>query len=664
MNSFFKNRSLLKASSSLLILWICLCFFFYKTIIFLFPSHIHAWTQSDRLAIAYGFLENNFNFFKPQLYNLETLGGITRVDFPINEYIVALIMKITGSTSPSIFRIYILTYSFTGLYFLFLIAYRYGKSIIKAFFVVIFVFTLPVVTYYQAGFLPTMTSLANIFMFYYFYIMSYEENDKQAYLISIIFLTLASLTRTPFVIFLFAAFLQFIHDEFFYKKRDLQKFILFILAFGSVIAYYLYNEYLGKKYGSAFLNSIMPMANLKEALSFSDLLFQKWKYELATKLHYFAFAVVTIYFIYQHLIRKTNTQKIKIDILYYILISFIGTIIYFFLMQVQFEDHEYYFLDSLMIPLIMLFIYFLCGVSGDFTSQKPAWIFLFLFSASAINDSRAIQEYKYTDHIWNRQEITRKNFTNSDRLADSLHINKDAKILVLGAYTSNLPLMLMNRKGYTCISFTEKTIDNALQFPFNFLAVQNQFIFPDLIAAYPNITKSFTAIGSNDKITFFKRSNNDDPANAYIDFLGISHKKDLTKLSFKDTASWKWNNLVKRDRDIVINEGQEWGPTLIVSPKDPRIVNKHNVYVHVNANGNELNKAMLILTSETGNSIINYQESPFATSNHDQKNLQDYYFLLNLKHTPPGQEAEVYKLFIHNSAQKLITVNQFDVVLY
>ncbi|MBO9698726.1 MAG: glycosyltransferase family 39 protein [Sporocytophaga sp.] len=664
MKPSIKDRLLVKASFSLLILWICLCFLFYKTIIFLFPSHIHAWTQSDRLAIAYGFLENNFNFFKPQLYNLETLGGITRVDFPINEYVVALIMKITGSKSPVIFRIYTLTYSFIGLYFLFLLVYKYGKSIRKAFLVVIFVFTLPVFTYYQAGFLPTMTSLANIFIFYYFYIKSYEENEKQSYTLSIIFLTLAALTRTPFVIFLFAAFLHYILEEFLYKKRDVQKLVLFILAFGSVISYYLYNEYLGKKYGSAFLNSIMPSSSLKEALSFSDFLFQKWKYELATKYHYLAFASVLSYFIYQHLVRKSNTQKIKIDVLYYILISLIGTIIYFFLMQLQFEDHEYYFLDSLLIPLILLFVYFLCGITIDFKSKNLAWILLTFFSAASINDSKEIQKYKYTDHLWNRQEITRKNFINSDRLADSLHINKDAKILVLGSYSSNLPLMLMDRKGYTCISFTEKTIKQALQFPFDFLVVQNQFIFPDLFAAYPNITQSFTAIGSNDKITFFKRNKNIKPETSCIDFLGINSKKELTKTTFYDSTSWKWSNLIRRDQDIIINEGQEWGPTLNVNTKDPRIISKRNVFVHVKANGDYMHKAKLILTSEKGDSIIDFQESTFPIYANAQKNQHDYYFLMKIKPGTSNGEAESNKLFIHNVDKKLITVNQFDIIFY
>ena len=51
-----------------------------------YPSHTHAWTQSDRYAISLGFVKNNLNFFKPEtmLINPEHPdNSVTSVDFPI-----------------------------------------------------------------------------------------------------------------------------------------------------------------------------------------------------------------------------------------------------------------------------------------------------------------------------------------------------------------------------------------------------------------------------------------------------------------------------------------------------------------------------------------------------------------------------------------------------
>ena len=87
----FKSQSIKYFFTSAIL--IALGVFFFRENIFLFPSFIHAWTQSDRYSLALGFLNNGFDFFHPQTFNLITVDGITRVDFPIHEYLVAIIMK-------------------------------------------------------------------------------------------------------------------------------------------------------------------------------------------------------------------------------------------------------------------------------------------------------------------------------------------------------------------------------------------------------------------------------------------------------------------------------------------------------------------------------------------------------------------------------------------
>src|SRR5580693_7407425 len=82
--------------------------FLYHNTITLFPAFIHSWSQADRYALALGFLNNGFDFFHPQTFNWMVQGGITRVDFPINEYIIAIMMKLLGTTSYAVFRIYTL----------------------------------------------------------------------------------------------------------------------------------------------------------------------------------------------------------------------------------------------------------------------------------------------------------------------------------------------------------------------------------------------------------------------------------------------------------------------------------------------------------------------------------------------------------------------------
>jgi hypothetical protein len=180
-----------------------------------FPSHIHAWTQADRYALSLGFVNNKLNFFKPQTYVI-TNGGdtaqvqsalnesITAVDFPIHDYIPALIMKFSGVKSPWIFRAYILLYSFIGLFFLFRLSYLITADLFKSIFILLFAATSPVFIYYQGGFLPTIPSLANAIIGIYFFFVHLQKNEQKAFNLSILFFTLATLSRSTFVIPLLA----------------------------------------------------------------------------------------------------------------------------------------------------------------------------------------------------------------------------------------------------------------------------------------------------------------------------------------------------------------------------------------------------------------------------------------------------------------------------
>jgi len=131
-----------------------------------YPSHIHAWAQADRYAIALGFINNGFNFFKPETFifnhqfpNDWLVAGpatITSVDFPIHEYFIAIIMKLAGTQSPFIFRLYTLCYSLLGFFFLYKTVYLLSKDYFKSLLFMLFAWLSPLLVYYQSGFLPTI----------------------------------------------------------------------------------------------------------------------------------------------------------------------------------------------------------------------------------------------------------------------------------------------------------------------------------------------------------------------------------------------------------------------------------------------------------------------------------------------------------------------------
>ena len=343
------------------VILVSLSIYFFRDSITLFPSFIHAWTQSDRYALVFGFLNNGFDFFHPQTFNLETVDGITRVDFPIHEYFVALLMKLTGIHSPVVFRIYSLLYALTGLVFLFRLSSLFSKSFFKNIFVVLFIFFCPVFLYYADGFLPSIPSLSNLFIGYFFYFRYKTGKSKSDFRIAIFFLALAALARLPFFIFLFAVFFQQLIVYFRNKRIEWNEIKAFTIAFLIFGGYQVYNSWLGEKYGTQFLTTFLPPSNSVDLIDWTMATWSHWRFEYFTKAHYIILVLLSAMFLYQ-LWKKNISFRKNDDLLLQIVIAGSGSLIYFFLMLQQFPDHDYYFIDAFY-PIISLLLIFMMRLS-------------------------------------------------------------------------------------------------------------------------------------------------------------------------------------------------------------------------------------------------------------------------------------------------------------
>lgn len=493
---------------SILVLVLCLlaiCGLLYHSTINLFPSFIHAWTQSERYAISLQFLNNGFDLFHPATFNLQTVNGITRMDLPLNEFIVALLMKLFGSTSPFIFRMYTLTVSLIGLTFLYRLAKQITHSELKSYLVVAFVFLSPLYTYYQAGFIPCVPAISFIFIgYYYFYNYKTEGNKKQFYL-AILFFFLAAMIRLPFFIFLFAAFLQ--QSFLFLQKRKFIRYELFgfLIAFGIFVGYYRYNVHLGRMYGNMFLDSFLSAKSIGEFKEILRQIYYHWFFHYFTFWHYFVLLLALV----ATIIAFNKTKQLENKAMWFNLF-FVGggALLYFILMACQYYDHDYYFLDSLFIPLVLLFLLSIHSFKIEKESSKLVLFFIVCISSIFMyGDSKKKQQERYAVRLDDRVEITQKNFEGSEKLLDSIGIPKDAKMLVIESYSTNIPLYMMNRKGYTVYQTNrDNPLPTLFQAKWDYVVIQDEFLFSDVLRYYPIVSSVIEPVSGNGKITVYKRS--------------------------------------------------------------------------------------------------------------------------------------------------------------
>ncbi len=506
------------------VLIVILCSYFYRNTVQLPPTCIHAWTQSDRYAIALNFLENGFDFFHPATYNLLTKEGITQVDFPINEFLVAIVMKLYGSTSPAIFRVYDLLVGIIGCLFLFLLTKRITGSEWKGFIVSVFLFSAPVYTYYQAGFLPSVPSVTSVIIGFYFYHEFLQICSPKKIMLAALFLTLAALMRLPFIIFLLAVLGQELVSGMKEKKLRPGRIGILLAGILCVGLYFLYNRHLADKYGTMFLTQLLPISSVKIFGEVFSAIREKWITEYFTIFHY-ALLLIGIVFLFVN--RKAEQKKFSPALGF----AFVGAAAVFIALGRQFIYHDYYFLDSFFPAIVLGFVLLLNKINfGKKVLDQAAAGVLVCLSLGAIYQSKQVQAARYVTGPWDKYEVTYQNFEGADKYLNKLGIPASAKVLVIDAYSTNMPLIRMHRKGWTVLDTKKEKIEEFLQKDPDCVVMQNNLALQGTLLSFPELTGRLELIGTNGKILVYKKTK-EQISQSISSFLGIDKAEIIAEKS-------------------------------------------------------------------------------------------------------------------------------------
>lgn len=613
-----------------------------------FPSHTHAWAQADHYALSIGFTNNGMNFFKPETFVLNhqfpnkwktpDKTSITPVDFPINNYIPALIMKIFNSKSPLIYRLYILLYSIIGLFFLFRIGLLLTKNTLISVFIVLFASTSSVYVFYQSGFLPSIPSISNVFIGYFFYMCWLHEKKQKLLTISVIFITIAALSRTPFNIFLIAVFCLEILKMLQAKNINWKTTMVFISSFLVVLGYFLYNKYLFHTYGSIFLNKPLPPENFEHAKQIISLSLENWKYDYFSKYHYLVLALTTIVFLFYFFKRKKIDDDQK-KLLLLIAILFVGTLLYSGLMLKQFVAHDYYFLDTFYIPIIFLFVFLISSIHKiSKLYLNVLLLILGLFSVLMVKSAYSSQKTRRVIHGWDKVSASINAYKNSDKLLKDLGITNKDKIMVLYPIAPNIPFILMNRKGYAIQSTSHKIIENALNWDFDYITVANAFLVSDIINEYPDFIKRVNKIGGNKDISVYKLNNSKNKI-TLLEFLELDTLKPLFResINFDTVPTPVWENTFSTDSIFfsepssgVVNIENTYGITIRFSDFEKRISKPKYVYINAKVFAKkECSGAFVISIDKKGENIAYkpYYLNNFVSNPKQWNNAKVFYNL-------------------------------------
>lgn len=479
-----------------------------------FPAFTHAWAQADWYSLAIGFQNNGFDFLHPEtlIYNKQYPGywmaddgtTVTSVDFPIHVYIAALLMSLFGTTAPWVFRLWTLTVSLGGLWFLFLLCRRITGNLTKSLFVVCVAATSPVYAFYFNGFLPSMPSLALVFGGLWAYIVYLQDKKLKYWHLAIAFLTLATLIRTSQAVPLVAVCCFeifrwiFVRKEFNFNKIQI---IPVIISFIAIVGYIMWNAHLRNTCGSLFLNNLMPSKNWDEASSVIDAIKDR-KFRYFTEIQHLLVGEVLLasvaYMILMH--KKINRSSL----IWFAAIYSFGALLFVVAMFNQFHDHDYYFLDSMYIPIILLVILAIKQLPelNKWWKIAPA-VLLILFGCTMYNAAK----HDIRNRISNNNDRALEcntNYEGSAQWLDSIGVSRDAKILTLGAYPQNSPFIKMKRKGYSAMNTNKWLTDKVMLFNFDYVIIEDNIAETDH-EKINDVLEQLERIDGNGKISIYKR---------------------------------------------------------------------------------------------------------------------------------------------------------------
>jgi hypothetical protein len=492
-----------------------------------YPAQIHAWSQTDRYAIALGFVEHGFNIFTPHTYVLNpefppdrplpSPEGITQVDFPVHEWLIAWIMHLSNNTNPEIFRFYMLVLSTIGLWFLLMAARLLSGSLTVGLLAVVLAQTIPVWSYYAIGFIPSISALSTAFVGLWFLARYCRRAERgHEFLWAVVFFTLSALVRFPFVILLLALVPFLI-----WESVRLRKFIVewkwWAVGLMAVAGYFIYNSWLASYYGSVFLREPVPMPDTDTLRAILAEAWQRWGDDWITD-HHFWFGVFLLPVVLLLLLFR-GPQKFSPFLLFGIT-ALGGGLAYALLMLPKFDHHDYYFLDSLYLPIIALMVSALAYLARMW---PPVWILLLPIGFYVIKETNVSVKkslhLRYAPQFWNDMPDCHAHFAMSVNWLNGL-IKPVEKPIVWSACAPNVPFVHLRRKGYQYMQMNKTAVQHGIESE-HFVVCQNQRFGADVYPLLLEGTGQVELQATNNKIGLYRVFAGNNQASALSDLLGF-----------------------------------------------------------------------------------------------------------------------------------------------
>ncbi len=352
------------------------------------PRSVHVWRQSNTLAVARNFHREEMNILKPRVDRRLDTNGVTGMQFPSYEYLLAILYKIFGEHNSlhRLLSLLISSWGIIGMYFL--TKFLLKNELAAAFSAAAYAFS-PDLFYFGFSALPDILALAcSVWGLYFFLSWFLQKPKPHFYLAALSLLILAGLTKIQFLaVGFFIAPLIFMYADV-SRSRIFSLLTFGLLATAVPIAWYIYSVHLIetsglRDFGIAFrpLNDFSLAVQTISKNLISDLP------DILLNYASFLLFISAIYFFFKN---KFWSSKWFMPMLCYT----IALIAYHIIELNQMGVHSYYMMPYL--PLLFLMIAYAVRSMQKFNWSSNLILFLLILepilAAARILPSRFLKE--------------------------------------------------------------------------------------------------------------------------------------------------------------------------------------------------------------------------------------------------------------------------------
>ena len=283
------------------------------------------------------------------------------------------------------------------------------------------------------------------------------------------------------------------------------------------LSYYFWNKHLAAEHGTLFLGKLLPANDWADFWDRMRAAKENWQYHYFGKIHYRLFLIILVSSILYLIYKKIRSKDVEVQgkkslsLWIFVVVVLLGYVLFTITMAKQFSNHDYYFIDTYFLPLLLLFILIL-NVLPKVKSYKSGIIFFIISAIFVVLMIINVSETQKTRRRIDKgrdSERTIKNYQGSEQFLDSLGVSKEAKIFSLWSYPQNTPFILMNRKGFTEMWDRKEGVDVKMSFDFDYLIVENE-LYEKEKHAWKYLFDDLEYYSDNGKIMIFVKKENDD----------------------------------------------------------------------------------------------------------------------------------------------------------